>query len=187
MFRIFSFERIKTNEMKIVFYLLCGIFIFLSSTINEVSAQAVVSSQASAEVIAALTATETSQLNFGRFSPESQGGKVIVSPEGVRTAEGTVALGGGAHQSASFYITGEYDATFTITLPDGSVVLTNVLNSRTMQVSDWKSYPPAGMGVGKLPGGETTVRIGAVLVVGDMKSNPVGVYSGTYAITFSYN
>ncbi|HZL10433.1 MAG TPA: DUF4402 domain-containing protein [Prolixibacteraceae bacterium] len=173
--------------MKKVLLLIFTVALLSGLTIQKANAQASVTAQATAEVIAALTATETSQLNFGRFSPESQGGKVIVTPEGVRTAEGTVALGGGAHQSASFYITGEYDATFTITLPDGSVVLTNVLNSRTMQVSDWKSYPPAGMGVGKLPGGETTVRIGAVLVVGNMNSNPVGVYSGTYAITFSYN
>jgi hypothetical protein len=150
-------------------------------------AQASVSAHATAEVIEALTATETSQLNFGRFSPETQGGKVILTPEGVRSTEGTVVLGGGEHNSASFYITGEYDATFSITLPTGSATLTNTVNAKTMLVSDWRSYPAPGIGVGILPGGATTVRVGAALTVGDMLSNPLGIYVGVYEITFAYN
>jgi len=156
-------------------------------TSPKATAQASVTAQAFAEIIAALTATETAQLNFGRFSPETQGGKVVLTPDGVRTAQGTVVLGGGGHNSASFYITGEYDATFSITLPSGPIVLTNTINARTMKVSDWQSYPAPGIGVGKLNGGAMSVQIGAVLNVGTMNDNPVGIYAGTYAITFSYN
>lgn len=173
--------------MKKIILLFCGILVLLLSSVSNVKAQASVTAQAFAEIIAALTATETAQLNFGRFSPETQGGKVVLTPDGVRTAQGTVVLGGGAHNSASFYITGEYDATFSITLPSGPIVLTNTLNARTMKVSDWQSYPAPGIGVGKLNGGATTVQVGAVLNVGNMNDNPVGIYSGTYAITFSYN
>ncbi len=150
-------------------------------------AQTNVTATASAQVIAALTATETAQLNFGRFSPETQGGKVIVTPDNVRTAQGTVVLGGGSHNSASFYITGEYDATFSVTLPAVPAILTNTLNSKTMEVTDWQSNPAPGIGVGKLNGGAMTVQVGAVLNVGDMYANPVGIYTGIYAITFSYN
>jgi len=168
--------------------LLFSIFVLLLfSKVPEVKAQASVTAQAFAEIIAALTATETAQLNFGRFSPETQGGKVVLTPDGIRTAQGTVVLGGGAHNSASFYITGEYDATFSITLPSSPIVLTNTLNARTMKVSDWQSYPAPGIGVGKLNGGAMSVQIGAVLNVGSMNDNPVGIYAGTYAITFSYN
>jgi len=156
-------------------------------SVTKVRAQASVTAQAFAEVIAALTATETAQLNFGRFSPETDGGKVVLTPDGVRTARGSVVLGGGSHNSASFYITGEYDATFSITLPSAPAVLINTLNAKTMEVSDWTSYPAPGIGVGKLEGGAMTVRVGAVLNVGDMSANPVGIYAGTYAITFSYN
>lgn len=173
--------------MKNTFLLPLLILIFLFSPTPEVKAQASVTAQAFAEIIAALTATETAQLNFGRFSPETQGGKVVLTPDGARTAQGTVVLGGGGHNSASFYITGEYDATFSITLPSVPIVLTNTLNARTMKVSDWQSYPAPGIGVGKLNGGATTVQVGAVLNVGNMNENPVGIYSGTYAITFSYN
>ena len=173
--------------MKNTFLLFSIIVVLLFLKVTEVKAQASVTAQAFAEIIAALTATETAQLNFGRFSPETQGGKVVLTPDGVRTSQGSIVLGGGAHNSASFYLTGEYDATFSITLPSGPAVLTNTLNAKTMQVSDWQSYPAPGIGVGKLTGGATTVRIGAVLNVGDMNANPVGIYAGTYAITFSYN
>lgn len=170
---------------RIILYI--GILILLLPSTAEVKAQSSVTAQAFAEVIAALTATETAELNFGRFSPETDGGKVVLTPDGVRSTRGSVVLGGGSHSSASFYITGEYDATFSITLPSAPAVLTNTLNAKTMEVSDWSSYPEPGIGMGKLDGGATTVRVGAVLNVGDMSANPVGIYAGTYAITFAYN
>ncbi len=157
--------------------------IFTGKAISQTSIRAT----ASAQVIAALTATETAQLNFGRFSPETLGGKVIVTPDNVRTAQGTVMLGGGSHNSASFYITGEYDATFSVTLPSAPAILTNTMNAKTMQVTDWQSNPTQGKGVGKLNGGSMSVQVGAVLNVGDMNANPVGIYTGVYAITFAYN
>ena len=176
--------------MKKVILLVFCIALFSGFTLSKAIAQIGASSTtatANAQVIAALTATETTQLNFGRFSPETQGGKVLLTPEGARTAQGTVVLGGGSHNSASFYLTGEYDATFSITLPSGPALLTNTLNAKTMEVSDWQSIPAQGIGTGKLTGGATTVRVGAVLNVGDMNANPVGIYTGIYAITFSYN
>jgi hypothetical protein len=179
-------SKMKTKAKNIIL-LIFSIALLPGISSQRVLAQSSVRAHASAEVIEALSATETAQLNFGRFSPETQGGKVILTPEGVRTAEGTVALGAGAHNSASFYITGEYDATFSISLPAGPATLTNTKNAKTMFVSDWQSYPAPGIGAGKLPGGAVTVRVGAALNVGDMIANPVGIYVGTYAITFSYN
>jgi hypothetical protein len=84
--------------------------------------QASVTAQAFAEVISALTATETSQLNFGKFSPEVQGGQVIVTPEGVRSTNGSVILSGGTANSGIFYITGAPDAAFSIQLPNLSLI-----------------------------------------------------------------
>ena len=88
--------------MKNIILLFCSIIIFLLSTVFEVKAQAAVTATATAEIIEALTTTETSQMNFGRFSPETQGGKVIMTPDGVRSSQGTIALVGGTHTSASF-------------------------------------------------------------------------------------
>ena len=173
--------------MKIFTRLSYSFLVFWFAMVSEAKAQASVQATANAEVIEALTTTETAQLNFGRFSPETQGGKIILTPDGVRTAQGTVVLGGGTHNSASFYITGQYEATFSITLPAGPAILTNTQNNKTMEVTDWTSYPAPGIGVGKLVGGAMTVRVGAVLNVGDFNANPVGLYAGIYAITFAYN
>ena len=175
------------RKMKNVILLIFNIALLSVVFVQKVSAQASVSATATAQVIAALTATETSQLNFGRFSPETQGGLILLTPDGVLTTQGTVIPGGGSHSSASFYITGEYNATFTIVLPSGAAVLTNTLNSKTMLVNGWQSIPAPGTGAGKLTGGAMTVMVGAVLNVGDMNANPVGIYTGTYTITFSYN
>lgn len=172
--------RLFKIKMKKIIFLISLLLIFI-----KLDAQ--ISATATAQIIAVLTATETSQLNFGKFSPETQGGKIILSPEGIRTTKGTVMLGGGSHNSGGFYITGEYDATFSIVLPSGPALLTNTLNAKTMSVTDWQSIPASGIGAGKLNDGSATVQVGAVLNVGDMDANPVGIYTGIYVITFSYN
>ena len=153
----------------------------------KLQAQASVTAQVFAEVIPALTATELSQLNFGRFSPETQGGAVLITPDGARTATGTVELSGGTHNPASFYITGEGGATFSIMLPSAPAVLTNTSTSKTMLVSNWVSTPPQGIGAGLLTKGSQEIKVGATLIVGSMDENPVGSYTGTYAVTFGYN
>jgi len=163
-------------------------FVLLAGIIaNKSLAQSTVNATATAQVIAALTATETAQLNFGRFSPESQGGSIVLTPDGVLTTQGTVISGGGAHSSASFYITGEPNATFSIILPSTPAILTNIASSKTMQVTGWQSIPATGIGAGKLTGGSVTIQVGAALNVGDVNANPVGIYTGSYSITFTYN
>ena len=149
--------------------------------------QASVTAQAFAEVISALTATETSQLNFGKFSPEVHGGQVIVTPDGIRSTNGTVILSGGIANSGIFYITGTPEAMFSIQLPNGPAVLSHQNSNKTMMVSNWVSYPQAGNGTGILANGQQFVYLGATLNVGSMLDNPVGIYSGAFALTFAYN
>lgn len=165
----------------------CGILMCLFVTVSKATAQVTATGTATAEIIEALTTREVSPLNFGRFSPETQGGKIILNPDGVRSVQGTVVLAGGTHSAASFYVSGQYEATFSISLPLGPVVLTNLQNEKTMIVSDWQSSPAQGVGMGKLVGGSMTIYIGATLTVGDMNANPVGMYAGTFAVTCAYN
>ena len=173
--------------MKRVILIIFSVALLSGIAVRKASAQASVSAHAVAEVIQALTATETATLNFGRFSPETAGGMIILTPNGVRSSSGTVALSGGIHNAASFYLTGQYYATVSITLPSAPAVLTNSANSKTMAVTNFESYPTAGLGVGVLNDGALAVNVGATLKVGNMTDNPVGIYAGTYAITFSYN
>jgi hypothetical protein len=56
-----------------------------------------------------------------------------------------------------------------------------------MLVNNWTSIPQAGNGTGKLDNGQQFVSLGATLEVGSMIDNPVGLYSGTYNLTFAYN
>jgi hypothetical protein len=153
----------------------------------RVNAQASVTASMFAEVIAALTATEHSQLSFGKFSPEVNGGEIHLSPQGVRTVAGNVVLSGGGHSAGSFIITGEDQATYSITLPTSQTLLTNSNGSKTMVVNEWESTPAPGIGVGVLNGGTQEVKVGATLIVGSMNDNPVGMYTGSYFITFAYN
>jgi hypothetical protein len=154
---------------------------------SKAFSQASVTAQAFAEVISALTATETSQLNFGKFSPEVHGGQVIVTPDGIRSTIGSVLLSGGTANSGIFYITGAPEAAFSIQLPNGPAVLVHQNSNKTMIVSNWVSYPQSGNGTGVLANGQQFVYLGATLNVGSMLDNPVGLYSGAFNLTFAYN
>lgn len=151
------------------------------------SAQVEVTARATAEVIVAINAIEGAILNFGRFSPEDGGGEIRVLPDGTRTSSGSVVLGGGLYNPATFYITGQPEYTIAITLPSAPILLTNTLNGRTMEVRNWTTAPSLDAEVTLSTTGNLNLNLGATLRVGDMSENPVGIYSGTYVVTFSYN
>jgi hypothetical protein len=165
------------------------IFLFVLAEI-EVLAQVPTSASATghviAEIIPVFSASETSQLNFGRFSPGPQGGKIILTPENTVSVLGSVFKGTGTHNAASFYVTGDDDAAYSITLPTSPVVLTHTASAKTMIVDDWISVPSPGIGTGMLQDGYQIVYVGATLNVGTLQDNPVGVYTGTYMITFDF-
>lgn len=171
------------NKLPLSFF----IFITLHFFATNVFAQASVTAHASAEVIQALAATEGSALNFGRFSPESTGGEIRLSPDGVRSSTGSVTLSGGLYNPASFYLTGQPDFSIVVNLPTAPVLLTNTANGKIMTVTNWESIPSVGSTIKILSSGVLTVNVGATLRVGNMVDNPVGQYSGTYVLTFSYN
>ena len=56
-----------------------------------------------------------------------------------------------------------------------------------MIVENWTSVPLAEPGAGLLENGSQVVYVGATLKVGPLYDNPVGVYTGTYTITFEFN
>ena len=140
-----------------------------------------------AEVIPVFSATETAQMSFGRFSPGPQGGEILLTPESTISVLGSVFAGTGTHNAASFYVAGDSNASFTISLPDEPVVLRHMSGTRTMIIENWISNPGPAIGAGILQDGCQTVYVGATLKVGTLSDNPVGVYAGTYAITFDFN
>lgn len=140
-----------------------------------------------AEVVPVYSASEISQLNFGRLAPGPQGEEIVLTPQGSVMVLGTVYAGTGLHNAASFYLTGDGNASFSVTLPAGPVYLRHNRSARTMLVADWVSIPAQGIGTGTLQNGTQIVYVGATLKVGTMEDNPAGLYTGTYNITFDFN
>jgi hypothetical protein len=172
--------------MKKILLSITGLLMIMVVSVKS-QAQQSVTAHATAEIIVALTATESATMNFGKFSPEGSGGEIRLTPNGVRTATGTVALSGGTYNPAIFNLSGQNNSSVTITLPTAPAYLTNSENGKTMEVGGWESYPAAGLGAGVLIDGVLNLNVGATLKVGTRSDNPVGIYSGTYSITFSYN
>jgi hypothetical protein len=159
------------------------LFLFIS---GFAKAQATISAQAFAEVIEALAANEDEPLNFGRFTPGSNGGAIVISPDGLRTSRGNVTIAGGMHSPGRFMVTGSPGALFTISLPGEETVLIHQQSGNTMQVNGWISDPASGDAV-NLSDGSRMVSIGATLNVGNIEENPAGIYAGTFVLTFAYN
>jgi len=140
-----------------------------------------------AEIIPVFSASETAQLNFGKFSPGPQGGLIILTPQSTISVMGSVFKGIGSHNAASFYVSGDADAAYSISLPASPVILTHTSAQKTMLIQDWVSVPEQGIGTGTLQEGFQIVSVGATLKVGTLYDNPVGIYTGTYTVTFDFN
>jgi hypothetical protein len=166
---------------------LCLITLFFVSAYFLRAQNATATGHITAEIVPIFSATETAQLNFGRFSPGPQGGEIILTPESTVSVLGSVYAGSGLHNAASFYVSGDTDASFTISLPPGPVELRHVSSPKTMLIKNWISNPGTGAGAGILQDGSQTVYIGATLKVGTLQENPVGIYAGTYTVTFDFN
>jgi len=176
------------KRLKILFFsLICLLFITRGNVFAQVTPPVSATGQIFAEIIPVFSASETSQMNFGRFSPGPQGGQIILTPESTISVLGSVFTGTGTHNAASFYVTGDIDAAYSITLPTNPVVLTHTAIAKTMLVKDWVSIPSPGIGAGMLQDGFQVVYVGATLSVGTLYDNPVGVYTGSYTITFDFN
>lgn len=175
------------NPLRFFFILLFISFIFQNNLNSQVTQPVSATGHVMAEIIPIFSASETSQMNFGRFAPGPEGGEIILTPEGTISVLGSIYAGTGIYNAASFYVSGELDVAFSITLPAGPVTLTHTSSARTMRVMDWMSNPPAGIGTGMLYNGFQVVYVGATLMVGSLADNPVGIYTGTFNITFDFN
>jgi len=172
-------KRLLRNYLSLLILFMCAV--------ADVFPQTSATGHVIAEIIPVFTATETSQLNFGRFAPGPEGGKIILSPQGSVSVLGSVYKGTGMHNAACFYVTGDQDASFSITLPEKPVILKHLNSPKTMIVDEWVSIPAPGAGTGSLQNGSQTVYVGATLNVGTLNDNPAGIYTGTYEISFDFN
>jgi hypothetical protein len=171
--------------------LLFCLLYFSNVFIYRVDAQIITSSSARcniyAQIVSISSAGEKTPLNFGLIHPGPQGGKIILSPENTISVQGSGFKGSGTHNAASFYMSGNDGASYSITLPTTPVVLTHASKSYTMYVDGWVSSLSPATGAGMLQLGIQVVNVGATLKVGNLNDNPLGIYTGSYAITFDFN
>jgi hypothetical protein len=155
-------------------------------TVAQSPSQVSATGQVIAEIVPVFSAHEASSLNFGRFSPGPEGGKIILTPEGTVSLIGSVYKAPGSFNPGSFLISGDADAAYSIRLPSTPVVLRNIMGSKEMVIENWMSIPGEGLGTGMLRDGYQIVNVGATLKVGTLEDNPVGIYTGSYSITFDF-
>jgi len=175
------------SRLSIFIYSLVVLLVGSVSNLNGQLATASATGDIFAEVIPVFSARETAQMNFGKFSPGPQGGEIILTPESTMFTLGSVFKGPGNHNAASFYVSGDVDAAYSVNLPDEPVVITNISNAKTMVVDNWISIPSQGAGTGLLQNGFQVVYVGATLKVGTLEDNPIGLYKGSYTVTFDFN
>lgn len=176
--------------MRRVYIYISLIFVFVgagSDLYGQATAPASATGDIFAEIIPVFSANEMAQMNFGKFSPGPQGGEIILSPENYISVLGSVYSGSGMQSAASFYVSGDVDAIYSISLPSAPVMITNTRSAQTMSVENWLSTPAPGIGTGLLQNGFQVVNVGATLKVGTLKDNPVGIYKGSYMVTFDFN
>ena len=97
-----------TERLKISFFSLLFVLSVTGVTVNaQITPSVSAEGHVTAEIIPVFSASETSQLNFGKFSPGPQGGKIVLSPQSTISTIGTIFKGVGSHNAASFLVTGE--------------------------------------------------------------------------------
>ncbi len=130
-----------------------------------------------------VTGNASQPLAFGAFSPGAAGGTVTVSPNGTRSAGGSVVLLslGYVYTPAMFYVRANQGTVLSVLIPPPSVLTGSGGGTLSLQVA---GTLPASPFVTTLPWPQvTTLLIGGTLTIGNIAANPPGTYTGTYSIT----
>lgn len=158
----------------------------ISSLASAAYAQnsATATASGSATIIQPIAASKVADLAFGTIvKPASGTATVSVDADGNRTlAGGAVAVGGGAG-AAAFNVVGEGGSTFSVAVP-ASFSMTSGSSSLVVSTVDNSG------GGGTLSGAIGSASTASFGVGGNFTLNSAttsGAYTGTFAITASYN
>ncbi len=136
--------------------------------------------QATAVIYQPVSIQKPADLNFGAMLATPSAGKVVLGPEGARSATGGAVLASAAGVAAtSFLVTGEPNATFSQTLP-ASVLI--VSGSQSLLVDAFTTATPTTRLAAK---GTLALHVDATLELA-AKQAP-GLYSGSFIMTVADN
>lgn len=128
-----------------------------------------------------LAVTTRAELGFGQVVATASAGTVTVTPAGHRTVGGGTVLGNRSGVSAgAFTLTGDPNASFSITLPSDCTLSGS---GGDLTVDLFVSSPSDTGTLG--PAGSQVMTLGATLHVAAAQAS--GTYSGAYAVTLAYN
>ena len=161
--------------------LLATALVLPAGTAFAAQSSATASASAAARIIAPITLTKVTDLNFGDVVPGSSAGTVVLTHGGAVSSTGGTTLGNSTNvAAAAFTVGGQANETYAITLPS-SATLTS--GSSSMTVNAFNSNPS---GTGTLTtAGTQPLAVGATLNVGANQS--VGSYTGSFSVTAAYN
>jgi hypothetical protein len=163
-----------------------ALLVGMHSVAQAQSSSGNVTADATADIVTPISVTQTTAMNFGGVVADATNpGTVILATNNGRSVTGNALLGNGAAARAgAFAVAGEAAATFTITLPAGTVNLTHTNTINTMTVGTFVSSLAGSPGT--LDGsGALSVSVGATLSVA--AAQLAGHYAGTFPVTVTYN
>ncbi len=143
------------------------------------------SSSVDATVITALTLSNTAGLDFGDFTPGTNGGTIVVATDGSSEAFGDVSVVADSPQAAAFGVTGESGKVYDISLP-GSATLSGPGADMTADTFVANSASDGPGLTGTVTSGVDTIAVGATLHVAGVATQTSGDYTGSFNVTITY-
>lgn len=129
----------------------------------------------------AITLANTGGLNFGKVLPYGSAGSIYINPiNGAPSVSNAFISDATNVRASSWAVTGIPGAPYAVTLPT-SVVISN--GTENMTVNTFGRSGPGQLNLDAA--GNGNFNVGARLNVG--ANQPVGIYSGTFNVTVSYN
>ena len=122
-------------------------------------------------------------LQFGTFSQGTQGGTLVISPDGMRSVTGSIVLlnFGSSYSPSIFEI--EAPKNSIVSILNGPDAILTGSNGGTMSLKIGASKPDSPFPVLIDPPGRTQISIGGTLTVGNASSSPPGIYTGNFYIS----
>ncbi len=156
----------------------------LSGTAFAAPSSSTMSGSAQAVVLTPLAIVPVNTLSFGQLTRPTAAGTVQLDPSGTITTTGGVLTSTAIAQSAprgpgTFVLVGEAGRLFTIDLPTVAILRQG---TRNMRLSAFRSNWTAGAAFSATR--TFALSVGATLNVG--ANQTVGTYTGTYAVTVTY-
>ncbi len=166
------------------FYLLLVIiFGFTTVAYSQTSTAA-----ASLKILIPLSIVNDTDLNFGNMLSSNLAGTVKLTPAGGRTRTGgTTFLPSlpGTVSAAQFTVTGQPNASFTITVPANNTVKLSKSGALDMKVQTFKHSLTSASSRKLSSSGIKTFTVGATLNININQA--AGFYLGTFNVTVAYN